>query len=65
MDETVCWCSGVSKATILEAKRNGARDMDDIRRISGACTVGRCKDLSPRGRCCSMEIKRLLEAETL
>lgn len=63
LDETVCWCGGVSKGTLLEAKRNGARNMDDIRRITGACTVGRCKDLSPRGRCCSMEIKQLLEAD--
>lgn len=64
LDEAVCWCSGISKHTILEAKQEGARNMDDIRRMTGACTVGRCKELSPRGRCCSSEIKQLLEAET-
>ena len=63
-DETVCWCSKVSKLQILEAKRNGAKTMADIRRMTGACTVGQCKELSPRGRCCSSEIKQLLEAET-
>lgn len=62
LDETVCWCSGISKGTILEAKRNGARNMNDIRRLTGACTVGRCKELSPRGRCCSKEIMQLLDS---
>lgn len=60
--EAVCWCSGVSKGTILETAQNGARDLGDIRRTTGACTVGRCKELSPRERCCSKEITRLLEA---
>ncbi|BCS51909.1 (2Fe-2S)-binding protein [Geobacter sp. SVR] len=63
MNEPVCWCSNVSKGSILEAIQNGARNMDDIRRMTGACTEGRCKELSPRGRCCSKEIKILLEAE--
>lgn len=64
-DETVCWCSGVSKKTILKAKENGANNMEDIRHITGACTVGRCNELSPRGRCCSKEIMTLLESELL
>jgi hypothetical protein len=29
------------------------------------CTLGRCKELSPRGRCCSKEIKMLLDASKL
>lgn len=62
-DEIVCWCSEVSKGAILEARRKGARSMDDIRRMTGACTLGHCKELSPRGRCCSKEIMLLLEAE--
>ncbi len=63
LDETVCWCSNVSKQSILDAIQNGARSMDDIRRMTGACTVGRCKELSPRGRCCSIEIRILLEVD--
>ena len=61
-DETVCWCSDVSKFSIVDAISNGAQEMEDIRRITGACTLGRCKELSPRGRCCSKEIKMLLDA---
>lgn len=62
LDELVCWCNSVSKRSIQDAIQNGARNMDDIRRITGACTKGRCKELSPRGRCCSKEITMLLEA---
>jgi NAD(P)H-nitrite reductase large subunit len=60
--EIICWCSRVSKQTILQAIHDGAQSLDDIRRLTGACTLGRCKELSPRGRCCSREIIRLLEA---
>ena len=63
LDEIVCWCSHVSKQSILDAIQNGARSMDDIRRMTGACMVGRCKELSPHGRCCSIEIRMLLEAD--
>lgn len=62
IDETVCWCSSVSKQAILNAIERGARSMDDIRKMTGACTLGRCKELSPRGRCCSKEIRMLLDA---
>lgn len=64
LDETVCWCSGVSKRTILDAVSRGGRTLDDIRRMTGACTVGRCRELSPRGRCCSVEIRLLLDDGT-
>ena len=63
LDETVCWCSGVNKQAVLDAIQDGARNMDDMRRMTGACTQGRCKELSPRSRCCSKEIKMLLDAE--
>lgn len=63
MNEIVCYCSGVSKRSILDAAGDGAQDMEDIRRMTGACTLGRCRELSPRGRCCSIEIRMLLDAE--
>lgn len=62
LDETVCWCSGVSKQTILQALIDGARTLDDVSRMTGACIQGDCRRLSPRGRCCSIEIIRLLDA---
>lgn len=63
LEEIVCWCSGVSKKTIIDAIESGARNMDDTRRLTGACTKGRCNEFSPRGRCCSTEIKLLFAAK--
>ena len=60
--ETVCWCSSVSKQVIMAAIAGGARNMEDVRRMTGACTQGRCKEVSPRRRCCSVEIMALLDA---
>lgn len=48
--EVVCFCSSVTAGDIRQARRDGAVTLDDIRRMTGACTVGRCKELSPRGR---------------
>ncbi|QOX78327.1 (2Fe-2S)-binding protein [Trichlorobacter lovleyi] len=49
-NEMICWCSKVTAGAIRQARRNGATTLDAIRRMTGACTVGRCKELSPRGR---------------
>jgi NAD(P)H-nitrite reductase large subunit len=59
-DEPVCWCGLVSKKRVIDAIRNGAATLDDIRKRTGACTIGRCKEFSPRGRCCSKELMALL-----
>lgn len=49
-DELVCYCSQVSKGEVLAAMRAGAKTLEDVKRITGACRVGRCKELSPRAR---------------
>lgn len=59
--EMICWCSGVTAGQIRAARENGAVTLEDIRRTTGACTVGRCKELNPQGRCCSADIKKLLD----
>lgn len=48
--ETVCYCMGVTKGEILRAKERGAKTLEDIKAATGACTMGRCKEKSPRGR---------------
>lgn len=48
--EMVCFCSNVTAGAIRQARAEGARTLDDIRRMTGACTLGRCEELSPRGR---------------
>ena len=62
--EIVCWCGRVSKQRVLQAVIDGARCLEDIRSMTGACAQGDCRRLSPRGRCCSMEIITLLDAAT-
>lgn len=62
-DEIICWCINVSKRTIIKAVLDGADNLEAIRKATGACTVGRCKELSPHLRCCSGEIKQLLETD--
>lgn len=49
-DTMVCWCSQVTAGAIRQAVKDGARDMADIRRMTNACTIGRCKELNPSGR---------------
>ncbi len=46
----ICYCSQVTKGEILDAIAHGAKSLEDIRRMTGACTIGRCKELSPRKR---------------
>lgn len=47
--EMVCYCSGVKKGQIIEALDNGAENLADIKRMTGACTIGRCKELNSPG----------------
>lgn len=49
-DEMLCYCSGVTKGRILEAIRAGAATLEEVKLATGACTVGKCKELSPRKR---------------
>lgn len=59
--EMVCYCSNVTKGQITEALQQGAETLDDIRRMTGACTKGNCKELSPRGKCCSPVIMQIIK----
>lgn len=59
--EIVCYCSQVTKDQIVNALANGAKTLDDIRSMTGACTLGRCKELSPIGKCCSPTIIDIIE----
>jgi nitrite reductase (NADH) large subunit len=48
--EMVCYCSKVSKGQILAAIQEGARCLEAIKTATGACSMGKCKELSPRKR---------------
>lgn len=59
--DIVCYCSNVTKGEIIDALNKGAKTLDDIRKMTGACTKGECKELSPRGKCCSPVIMQVIE----
>ena len=47
-DEMICYCSNVTRGQIIEALENGAENLNDIKKMTGACTLRECKTLSPR-----------------
>lgn len=59
--ELVCYCSQVSKGDILQAKAQGADSLSAIKKATGACTIAHCAVKNPRGRCCALEIRDLIE----
>lgn len=59
-DNIICYCKHVSEATIVQAIRDGAHTLGAIQKATGACTGNRCKELNPKGRCCSSDILSLL-----
>jgi len=61
VDELVCYCREVPKATIVAAINRGASTPEEIAKETTACTGGWCKDTNPRKRCCCTELKALLE----
>jgi len=60
-NDYICWCKKVTKKTILDAIRDGAKTLADIKKTTQACTGNDCKNTNPLKRCCSKEIKELLE----
>jgi len=58
--EIICYCSNVSRGEIVQAIDNGAKTLDDIRKMTKACTIGRCKEFNPQKKCCAPEIVKIL-----
>jgi len=63
-EKIICYCKQVSEATIVKAIRGGAHSLGAIKKATGACTGNRCKELNPKGRCCSSDILLLIEQTT-
>ena len=51
----VCICKAITRATITNAIRHGARTVDDVKKVTGART-GSCK-----GTRCTSKIQSLIE----
>jgi len=60
-DEMICYCKKVRRSEIVEAIKNGAKNLSDIQDMTDACTGDQCETLNPKGRCCSFEIIEILK----
>lgn len=60
-DTMICYCSNVPKSKIVKALDNGAKTLADIQKMTGACTVARCKEMNPSGKCCSPQIMAVIK----
>jgi NAD(P)H-nitrite reductase large subunit len=59
--ELVCYCIEVDKKTIIDAIKNGKDTLSKIKESTKACTGSSCKDLNPSGKCCSKDVKNLIQ----
>ena len=60
-EELVCYCLNVDKKTIVTSIQQRNDTLKKIQESTTACTGNRCKELNPSGKCCSVDIKILLE----
>jgi bacterioferritin-associated ferredoxin len=58
--EIICYCKQVTKREVELAIQNGAKTLKDIQEITGACTGNQCKEMNPKGICCSVDILPML-----
>lgn len=60
MEELICYCKEVSKKTVENAIKQGAKNLEEIKEKTAACTGNECKTKNPSGICCSGDILKLL-----
>lgn len=63
-NDLICYCIGTDKKTIVDAIKNGATTLKEIKAETQACTGDDCAAVNPNKRCCSKEIKQLLTLRT-
>ena len=63
-DRIICYCIGVTEDRIIQAIREGSHTLKSIQESTKACTGKRCKELNPKGRCCSSDIAAIIRRET-
>lgn len=60
MSEIICYCKNITKDEIEKAINNGADTIKRIQEETQACTGNQCKELNPKGVCCSTEILKMI-----
>lgn len=58
----ICYCNQVTEQQIINAVLNdGAKNIKDIIRLTGAMKDGKCEVNNPLGKCCSPFIKETID----
>lgn len=58
----ICYCNKVTEEQIINAVLvDGAEDIKDIIRLTGAMKNGKCETKNPLGKCCSPIIKETID----
>ncbi len=61
-DRMICYCAEVTEGDIRNALEHGAKDIYDIKKRTGACSMGRCLQMNPAQTCCGPEILKIIAA---
>nr|WP_291582116.1 (2Fe-2S)-binding protein [Clostridium sp. UBA6640] len=57
----ICYCNHVTEEQIINAVLNdGAKDIKDIIRLTGAMKNGKCEINNPLGKCCGSIIQETI-----
>ena len=59
-DQMICYCDNVTNGEIIAAMEQGAKTLQDIKRMTGACCSCRCAELNPSGKCCAQDIAAVM-----
>jgi len=60
--EIVCYCNGVTKGEIVAVLEDNpnCRKLQCIKDKTGAGTGSQCEEVNPRGRCCIIDIQKII-----
>jgi NAD(P)H-nitrite reductase large subunit len=64
-DEIICYCKNVNKKQIVNAIKEGAKNLKDIQKMTKACTGNKYKELNPKKKCCNEDIVDILREHNL
>ena len=59
--DLICYCCNTDKQMIMNAIEKGNKTLKEIKNSTGACMGDECATLNPNKRCCSKEIRQLIE----
>lgn len=57
----ICYCNQVTEEEMIQGINNGAKNLKDLIRITGAIKNCNCELNHPTGKCCSTQINEILE----